>query len=190
LDVDPDYFEKSADQTLGAADGRDAVGTDDAIIEPLTDMASWRPFDRPEVRARPDADPDRLREASEHAGRDEPESPSDRYDLAGEAKEDWKDGADPALGEITIDLERISDGPTRKDCIRLVVRIRRKGAAVIAQGADPQQAVLLSILNDLLMLLDRVEAAPAADEAEKQLLDEIGNKIKKRAPCVRGASAG
>jgi hypothetical protein len=101
------------------------------------------------------------------------------YDLVGEATEDWEEGADPVLDEVLIDLEYVSE-PTKLECRKLVIRIKRKGAVVISQGSTVQQSLLLNLLNDLSMLTDTVDAAPVTDDAEREVLEEIGKKLKKK----------
>jgi hypothetical protein len=101
------------------------------------------------------------------------------YDLVGEAKEDWEEGAGPVLDEIFVELEYVSE-PTKQECRKLVIRIKRKGAVVISQGSTAQQSLLLNLLNDLSMLADTVDAAPATDDVEREVLEEIGKKLKKK----------
>ncbi len=64
------------------------------------------------------------------------------------------------------------------------LQIKLKGTVAINQGATARQALLLNILNDILndlsMLTDTVDAAPAADDSERELLEEIGRKVKKK----------
>ena len=90
------------------------------------------------------------------------------------------------MDSILIDLKYVGDS-TRQDCTKLILRIKRKGAVVVSQGAATQQALLLNLFNDLAMLTDTVDTAPAADDTERQLLEEIGKKItKKVGPRVWG----
>lgn len=99
------------------------------------------------------------------------------YDLAAEAKDDWDNGARPVLDEIQIDFEGVSQ-PGRDECIRLVLRIKRKGEAVVSQGSNANQAALLTLTIDYLMLADTEDNIQPADDDEKELLALIGKKIK------------
>src|SRR6266496_3849675 len=84
---------------------------------------------------------------SEHPG--EPTDP----ELAAEAEDDWNNGANPVLDEILIDLEHVSE-PTKEECSKLVIRIKRKGTMAVSQGMTVQQAVLLNLIIDVLMFGD------------------------------------
>ena len=118
-------------------------------------------------------------EGAEHPERPEhPEGLTDS-DLAAEARDDWDNGASPVLDEIYSNLEHVNE-PTKDECRKLVIRIKGKGTTVVRQGAAAQQAVLLNLIIDFLMLTDTVTTAPAADDSEQELLELIGRKIKGR----------
>lgn len=130
----------------------------------------------PERSGRPEQPPEYLEGPDNPEGSDYPEELTD-FDLAAEAKDDWDSGARPALEEILIDLEDVNE-PTKDECRKLVIRIKRKGAVAVSQGSAAQQPVLLTLIIDLLMLTDTVDSAHAADDSERVLLEKIGKTIK------------
>jgi hypothetical protein len=98
--------------------------------------------------------------------------------LREEARLDWEIRVDPLLSEIEVDLGQVPS--LREEGTRILVRIRRTGAAAVAAGRPAGQAVTLSLLNDVQTLASDVQAAAVSDDQERALLDRIGEKISGR----------
>jgi hypothetical protein len=97
--------------------------------------------------------------------------------LITEAKDDWDNGAVPVLNEIRVHIDRVSQ-PTKDECVRLIVRIERNGAAVVSQDSNANQNLMLALTIDLLTLTETVDNAHAADDNEKEILAIIGAKVR------------
>jgi hypothetical protein len=106
-----------------------------------------------------------------------------RKEQATEAKEDYEQIIRGQLEELGTSISRMTDELTKAACSTQISRIKKGieraiGAGIATDDDANAQAYTLSIINNYLLLASTALSAHAQDEAERKLVDQIGDVLK------------
>lgn len=95
-----------------------------------------------------------------------------------EGAADFDQHVRPQLQVISRHFDTIRDEQARDGCQTLIVRIVTKVDLAQKTGIPADPALILDIVDDYALLISRIEAAPTADEPERELLNKLAARLE------------